>query len=134
MSVILVNMFQKGTSSDYIWNTQMPLCSKFPPKYSRLELSDISQSVKNLLNTTTASLKDQWCEIEPLFERLKNDPKNTPQDSELKAVENSVLLLPFISPVYHQMLIPEKSHSLTLNVDNIYLDTFVDIFSEVSIY
>merc|ERR1712181_193367 len=90
-------------------------------------------SVKNLLNTT-ASLKDQWCEIEPLFARLKNYPKNTPQDSELKAVENSVLLLPFISPVYHPMLIPEMSHLLTLYIDNIYLDTFVDIFSEVSIY
>ena len=110
------------------------MCSIFPSKCSRLESSDISQSVKNLLNTTTASLKDQWCEIKPLFERLKNDPKNTPQDSELKAVENSVLLLPFISPVYHQMLIPEKSHLLTLYIDNIYLDTFVDIFSEVSIY
>jgi len=112
----------------------MPMCSIFPPKCSRLEASDISQSVKNLLNTTTASLKDQWCEIEPLFERLKNDPKNTPQDSELKAVENSVLLLPFISPVYHQMLIPEMSHLLTLYIDNIYLDTFVDISLEVSIY
>ena len=60
--------------------------------------------------------------------------KSTSWDSELKAVENSVLLMPFFSLVYHQMLIPEMSHLLTLNIDNIYLDTFVDIFWEVSIY